>query len=85
MADLLEQKDIQPKDILQFVETRAERALEVLREIIDVPEYDSAQLMQAIGSANTVPGTGTATWIGSSSGSLGFLAGNAQAQGGFNG
>lgn len=97
MADtFLEQKELMPKDILRFVETRAERALEVLREIIDIPEYSGdAVLAQAV-APNQIWTTGLGT--GTNWGSAGTIVGTplsalanvnvqaqAQAQGGFNG
>ncbi len=72
---------LQPKDLLQFVETRPERAIEVLREIIDIPEYDQDTAQAVMAQANGIGwGNGTATSIsGSTFGGLNSLA-NMQAQ-----
>jgi hypothetical protein len=68
MIDAMKPMELLPKDILQFVEHKAERALEVLREMIDMPEYDNAQLLQAVASPNQVFTlgniAGTATGLG---------------------
>lgn len=88
MADILNPTELQPKDILRFVETRAERALEVLREIIDMPDYSNAQLAQAMAPNQLANAFGNTTaWIGTGTGSSilsGAIPMQAQ-QGAFNG
>lgn len=48
--EIMNPLDIQPKHILKFLETRSERAIEVLREIVDANEnrYINAQLANAL-------------------------------------
>ena len=81
MADLMNPMELKPKDILQFVENRAERALEVLREIIDIPEYDrdAVAMMNApnqnIGFPNSLVWSG----IGADAIAAGGLTTNTQA------
>ena len=59
MQDLLNPEELKPKDILRFVETREDRALEVLSEIVAMPEsqYDEPAIMnmarQALSDTNT--------------------------------
>lgn len=72
MADvnLMNPMELQPKDILQFVEKREDRALEVLREIISAPEYDNMVGVQAFGMANAFGSSTNVAWNSTATGGL---------------
>lgn len=76
MADinLMNPMELQPKDILQFVEKREDRALEVLREIISAPEYDNVVATQAIGMANAFGSSTNVAWSNALTGAGGLIA-----------
>ncbi len=43
--------DLLPKHLMQFIENKAERAIEVLREIIEAPEHEPQQAFIGSGLA----------------------------------
>lgn len=70
--------ELAPKDLLKFVEQKPERAIEVLREIIDVPDrVPQAELARQAVSPMWVGSTNTSTLLGNVFGQ--------QQPGGFNG
>lgn len=84
MIDAMKPMELLPKDILQFVENKAERAIEMLREMIDVPDYEGP-IAQAVNPLTNI------TWTnqGTSTGLLGAIgmaqAANVAQQVAFNG
>jgi hypothetical protein len=63
MADMImDPQEIKPKDILRYVETRAERAIEMLREFIDRDGSDYGGLEGLMQAAQAVR---PQEWLGS--------------------